>query len=570
MLRKGIRRTSLVLTLFLVLAVAFAQVGLAATILDEVTAENGMVAAASPLAAQAGIEILQAGGNAVDAAVAAAFAITVAEPIASGLGGEGFLVIYDAQADRAVSIDYRSTAPAASVEGIGDGRMPSTGWKSFVTPGTLAGLYMALEKYGTMTLAEVMAPAIKLAEEGFAIPETLAGVINDNYEKLMNDPAMAAVYLDDMLPPEPGYILKNPDVAAVMKKIAEQGPDVFYRGEIGQMIVDAVQANDGYVTMEDFENYRAILRWPARGSYRGYDIIAAGPPVGGATVVEALQIMESFDLPAMGYLDVESIHIRSEAIKLAYLDNRTHLSDPDFDYVPLYELLSKDYARERARRVNLERMTPRTELVPGSFGVEKVAATGTEGPLYESPSTTHISVIDKDRNMVALTQTISSFFGAGVMPPGTGIVLNNEMANFSAIGAPVNSLEAGKRMKTQIAPTLVLRDGSPFLTIGTPGAGRIVTTVISLLSAIIDYNMSLQEAIEAPRFYVRDNTDNFECEDRFPADVLAALEAMGYPIVQRGSYDLYFGGAQGALVDFERGLLVGGADPRRDGAAIGY
>lgn len=556
-------------TLLLVLVVSVTQVSFAGTILEEARGKNGMVAAASPEAAQAGLDMLKAGGNAVDAAVAAAFAIGVVEPNASGLGGEGYVVIYLPEPDRAIAIDYRSSAPAASVEPHADGPMPGTGWKSFATPGLVAGLAMALEKYGTMNLAEVMAPAIRLAEEGFAIGEGLAQQINDSYEKILGDPALSAVFLDDMLPPETGYVLKNPDLAKSLRLIAEQGPDVFYKGELAQKIVDAVQAGGGYLSMEDMAAYRAIPRWPARGSYRGHDLISAPPPVGGATVIGALQIMESFDLPSLGHLSAQSIHLTAESIKRSYLDNRTYISDPDFDFVPLYDMLSKDYARERAQEINPDVMTLRKDLVPGQFGAEKVAATGTEG-MYESASTTHISVMDKDRNMVALTQTISSFWGAGVMVPGTGIIANNEMANFSRSSAPVNGLEAGKRMKTQIAPTLVLKDGAPFLSIGTPGAGRIVPTVIILISAIVDYNLTLQEAIEAPRFYARDNTDNLEHEDRIDPGVLAELEAKGYPFVEHPSFDLFFGGAQGVLVDFETGELVGGADPRRDGAAIGY
>lgn len=564
------RKLSLFVTLVVLFAVSFTQVGFAATILDEVRGENGMVAAASPLAAQIGVDILKAGGNAVDAAVATAFAIGVAEPNASGLGGEGFIVIYLPESDRAVSIDYRSAAPAASVDDLVGKKMPNTSWKSVAVPGTVAGLSKALEKYGTMSLAEVLEPSIRLAEEGFPISETLVGVIESNYEKILANPAMAEVYLDDMLPPEEGFILKNPDLANTMRILAEKGPDAFYTGEIAQMIIDDMQANGGYMTMEDLANYRAIQRWPVRGNYRGHDIISAGPPVGGATVIQALHILESFDVASYGYPSTEAIHLTAEAIRIAYRDNYEYFGDPDFDYIPLYDLLSKDYARTRALEIDPEEMTHFEEILPGYFGAAQVAFTGTDGIPYESPSTTHISVVDKDRITVSLTQTISSFFGAGVMPEGTGIVLNNEMANFAAVGSGTNSLEAGKRMKTVISPTIVLKDGQPYLTIGTPGAGRIISTVTILLSALIDHGMSLQEAIEAPRFFVRDYHDNFEFEPRFSSEIVDELAGKGWNLVEKGTLDLYFGGAQGVLVDFETGELVGGADPRRDGAAIGY
>ncbi len=570
MSRTSSRKLSLFVTMFVLFAVSFTQVGLAATILDEVRGENGMVAAASPFAAQVGVDILKAGGNAVDAAVATAFAIGVVEPNASGLGGEGFLVIYLPESDRAVSIDYRSAAPIASVDALVGQRMPNTSWTSAAIPGTVAGLSMALEKYGTMTLAEVLAPSIRLAEEGFLVADSVLAAIESNYEKILANPPMAEVYLDDMLPPQAGFILKNPDLGKTLRILAEQGPDAFYTGEIAQMIIDDVQANGGYMTMEDLANYQAILRWPVRGNYRGYDIISAGPPVGGATVIQALHILESFDVASYGYPSTEAIHLTAEAIRIAYRDNYEYFGDPDFDYIPLFDILSKDYARERALEIDLNQMINKDNLFPGYFGAPKVAFTGTEGIPYESPSTTHISVIDEDHMMVALTQTISSFFGAAVMPEGTGIVLNNEMANFRAVGAGVNSLEAGKRMKTVISPTLVLKDGEPFMTIGTPGAGRIISTVTLLLSNIIDHGMPLQEAIEAPRFYVRDTNNNIEFEPRFSSDILGDLEAKGWGLVAKGEMDLYFGGAQGALVDFEAGELVGGADPRRDGAAIGY
>lgn len=564
------KKLSLFVTMFVLFAVSFTQVGLAATILDEVRGENGMVAAASPFAAQVGVDILKAGGNAVDAAVATAFAIGVVEPNASGLGGEGFMVIYLPESDRAVSIDYRSAAPISSVAALEGQRMPSTSWASVAVPGTVAGLSMALEKYGTMTLEQVLLPSIRLAEIGFPVAESVLGAINSNYEKILANPAMSEVYLDEMLPPETGFILKNPDLARTLRILADQGPDAFYTGEIAEMIVADVQANGGYITMEDLANYQAIQRWPVRGNYRGFDIIGAGPPVGGATVIQALHILESFDVASYGYPSAEAIHLTAEAIRIAYRDNYEYFGDPDFDYIPLYDILSKDYARERALEIDLNQMTDRDNLLPGSFGAQKVAFTGTDGTPYESPSTTHISVIDEDRMMVALTQTISSFFGAGVMPEGTGIVLNNEMANFRQVGAGVNSLEAGKRMKTVISPTLVLKDGEPFLTIGTPGAGRIISTVTLLLSNIIDHGMDLQEAIEAPRFYVRDTINNIEFEPRFSSEILDALAEKGWGLVEKGEMDLYFGGAQGALVDYEAGDLVGGADPRRDGAAIGY
>jgi gamma-glutamyltranspeptidase/glutathione hydrolase len=573
MLKRGFRKWFSVMAIMLVL-LAVATGGAMAELPQEVRAQNGMAAAAHPLAAEAGIEILKAGGNAVDAGVATAFAIGVVEPNASGLGGEGMIVIYLADGEKAAVIDYRSTSPATAAEAFAGKGTPGTGWPSVATPGLVAGLASALEQYGTMTLAEVLQPAIRLAEEGFPIGATLAQCIEDKYETILEDPGLAATFLDDGLPPLEGWVLVNPGLAWSLRKIAEEGPDAFYHGEIAEKIVAASEANGGYITLDDLANYRAVTRWPARGNYRGYDIFSAPPPVGGATLVEVLHIAENFDIGADAFPNAQSIHYLSESIKPAFRDYRKYVCDPDFVYVPVQEMTSKDYARERALQINPDRMTPADDIEAGEFPKKAaLAPTGTEGAQYESPSTTHMSVIDKDRNMVAITQTISSFFGAGVMVEDTGVILNNEMANFTTAMTSGNSIAPNKRMRTQIAPTLVLRDGKPFLSIGTPGAGRIVPTLSQLLINMIDFDMGLQEAINAPRFYVREGRDTFQYEPRFPENVLEDLRKMGYPIDEdsaRGEYDLYFGGAQGVMVDPETGELVGAADPRRDGAAVGY
>lgn len=550
---------------------------------QEVTGKSGMVAAAHPLAAQAGAEILQQGGNAVDAAVATAFAISVVEPQASGLGGEGMAVIYLAKENKAVAIDYRSASPKAAVEALKGKKSPGSGYQSAAIPGYVAGLATALEKYGTMKLSQVMAPAIRLAEEGFPVGPTLNALISDSYETLSKDPELAKVFLPDGFPPEVGSIIKNADLAKSLRMIAEGGPDVFYKGALADIIDTEMKANGGFITKEDLAQYKAVVRWPVRSTYRGYDIISAPPPVAGTFLIEGLNILENFDIASYPYLSAKSVHILSEAMKRAYADMSRYLGDPDFVDVPVDVLISKEYARERAKEISLDAITPKDKLKPGEISPKKaasvpayvrLAAAGGGGvveiPLYdetEPPSTTHISVVDAEHNMVALTQTISSFFGAGVAIKGTGIILNNEMQNF---GFPPNDIAPYKRMRTTIAPTIVLREGKPFLTLGTPGAGRILSTMMEVLSNIIDRKMGLQEAIEAPRFYSRDTAIKTEVESRIPAEVQNELKAMGYEIAVKGDYDLYFGGVQGAMIDPETGILRGAADPRRDGAAVGY
>jgi len=516
----------------------------------EVSAPRGMVASAHPLASQAGLDILKAGGNAVDAAMAAAFAIGVTEPNASGIGGEGMMVIYMAGTKRAIAIDYRSSAPAAA-QGLKS--IPASGFAASAIPGTVAGLVLALEKYGTMPLPRVLAASIKLAEDGFAIGPTLAQIINDNFESLAKNETLAGIFCPTGLPLEAGGILRNPALGRTLRRIASGGRDEFYRGGLAEAVAAASAAGKGFIRREDLAAYRAIEREPIGGSYRGYDLISAPPPVGGLAVVETMHILENLDLAADPPLSARRVHLMTEAMKRSNADWRAYVGDPDFVSIPVAGLLSKPYAKARA-----------AEIDPAKIS-QKIAV-GNPGR-NESPSTTSLSVVDRDGNMVALTQTISDFFGAKVIAGDTGILLNNELRNFSA-GGP-NSLAPGKRMRTTIAPTIVVKDGLAFATLGTPGAARILTTMAILLSRLIDDGMGIQAAIESPRFFPVTDSE-LAIEPRFPAETMAALGAMGYALTRRAEYDLYFGGAQGIVVAPGTGRRVGGADPRRDGAVLGY
>ena len=544
-IRGSFRRGLSALTL---LAFVLVPVSGAETRKIEVTAAGGLVASAHPLASQAGAEILKAGGNAVDAAVAAAFAIAVAEPNSNGLGGEGMMVIYLAKTRKAVAIDYRSAAPAGAALA---GKLADTGPASVAVPGTVAGLCLALEKYGTLPLERVLEPAVRIAADGFTVSPTLAGIILDSFERLSEEEGLAKVFCPDGLPLEAGATLKNPDLAASLRQIAARGRDVFYRGELAAAIAADIGARGGFLSKEDLAGYRAIEREPIQGSYRGYRLISAPPPVGGLAVVETLQILDRFDLDRYGPLSPERIHIMAEAMKRAMADWRAFVGDPGFAAVPVFGLLTPAYARARAAEIRVDRMSEK--VAPGD------PAKG------HGPSTTSLSAVDQNGNMVALTQTISDFFGAKVMAAGTGIILNNEMGNFSAQGP--NALAAGKRMRTTIAPTIVLRKKKPFAAVGTPGAARILTTMPLVLSNLIDYGMGIQEAIEAPRFFPADK--ELLVEPRLPEATVAALEKLGYTVTRREPYDLYFGGAQGVVIDPGTKRRIGGADPRRDGAVVG-
>jgi gamma-glutamyltranspeptidase/glutathione hydrolase len=515
---------------------------------EQVVATSGMVASASPLASQAGVEILKAGGNAVDAAVAAAFAIGVVEPNATGIGGEGMMVIYIAKTRTAIAIDYRSAAPARTSFEKG---IPALGHAAVAIPGTVAGLTTALEKYGSLRLATVLAPAVKLAAEGFVVGPTLGGVIADNFEEISKREPMAKVFAPTGLPLEAGATLKNPDLAATLRKIAAGGREVFYRGEIADKIASEMAAQGGFITKDDLAAYQAIERPPVQGSYRGYTVVSAPPPVGGLTLIQILQILEAFPVAKSPALSATRIHLAAEAMKRGLADMRQYVGDPGFVAVPTEWLLSKPYAAARAAEIK----------------ATEISATIVAGAAPKEPtSTTHLSVVDKDGNMVALTQTISDFFGSKVMVAGTGIILNNEMKNFSREGP--NVLAPGKRMRTTIAPTILLKDGKTFATLGTPGGSRILTTMTILIQNLLDYKMGIQEAIESPRFFPEDKALAYE--PRLPEDTLAALKLLGYGLKPAGEFDLSFGGAQGILIDARTNKRIGGADPRRDGAVVGY
>jgi len=530
---------------------------------------QGMVASAHPLASQVGVDILKAGGNAIDAAVAVGFALGVVEPNASGIGGGGLMLIWFADSGEVVFIDSRETAPAAAtadmfeldengkVKPDGRGFNPVViGGRSIAVPGEVAGLLAALGKYGSMGREQVMQPAIDYAEQGITVSPVLAGIIAENYEALANFPASEKIFLDDGFPKEPGSTLRNPDLGNTLRLIAEQGRDAFYQGPVAQSIVDAVQADGGLITMEDLAGFDVSFREPVKSTYRGYEIISAPPPSSGGThVIELLNIMENFDVEQMGLNSAESIHAWAEAMKLMYSDRAQFMGDSDFVDVPLRGLTSKQYAREQFARIDMD-------------SVLELPASGDPWTV-ESGSTTHFSVVDSAGNMVAYTKTINHFFASGITTPGTGIVLNDQMDDFDKRPGNANSIAGGKRPLSSMSPTLLLKDGKPFATIGSPGGKRILSTVAMLISDLVDFDMDIQSAINTPRI------NNYEkgplkMEARIPVKVQNELSEMGHQLIIKKDFDLYFGGAQGVVIDQRTGVLHGGADPRRDGKAVGY
>jgi len=531
------------------------------------TSTEGMVATAHQLASDAGAEILAAGGNAVDAAVAAAFAITVVEPNASSLGGEGYMVISLADG-RDIAIDYRSWSPGHVTTDIIPGDY-YYGAESTCIPGVVAGLALALEEYGTMTLAEVMAPAIRLAKEGFALDATLQSRISDAYDWMALDPVASEIYLPDGLIPELGALLVQSDLAHAFELIAEYGPSVFYRGEIA-LAID--EATEGFLGYTDLQRYAAVIREPVLSEYRGYEIIGTPPIVAGITVAETLNILDYFDMSQYTWSDVEAVHIMAEALKLGSADRMPYIGDPDFYDIPLEGLLSTEYAGARAGLIDMDSAMVPTKSVPAG-NPEYVYLLQSYEPTNEvySTSTTQLSILDEDGNAVSITQTISSFWGSRVMVEGYGFFINNELHNFNAYNpdnlGDVNVIGPYKRPRTVIAPTIVRDpDGEVYLVVGTPGAGRIPSTVVETIVNVIDFGMSLEDAIKAPKFCSRVSYSTLRMEAGYPQETLDALADLGHRLsTSYGELDLYFGGINAILV--EDGVMTGVGSFRRDGGA---
>jgi len=530
--------------------------------------QNGVVATAKPDSAQVGIDILKAGGNAVDAAVAVGFAQGVLEPNANGLGGGGFMTIKLADMKEAVVIDFREVAPAAATADMykygPDGKligMPSiTGGLASGVPGDVAGLLYALENYGSgkLTRQQVMQPAIDWAMK-VPVTSNLAGAIKDNFDRLKLYPAAGQIYFKDGLPYEVGDTIQNPDLQNTLKIIAAGGAKAYYEGDVAKKIAAEVQARGGILTVDDLKNYKVQVRKPATGTYRGYTILSTPPASSGGThIVEMLNILENWDMQALGQNTTKSLHLWGEAMKLVYADRSQYMADTAFVKVPLEGLTSKAYAKDLAAKISLDKVMP-NPIVPGNPSK------------YESGSTTSFSVMDKDGNMVACTKSINYFFGSAVVIPGTGIIMNDHMDDFVLKPGSVNSIEPGKRPLSSMSPTLVLDpQGRSFMTVGAAGATRIITAVAQIISNVIDHGMPIQQAISAPHVY-RTNTTDYSVEGRIPVSAVNGLLAMGHKIAAiQDDYSPSQGVAQGCLYDWATRTLYGGADPRRDGQAVAF
>ena len=493
-----------------------------------------MVVSAQRLASQGGIDILKQGGNAVDAAVAVGYALAVTHPCCGNIGGGGFMLIHLANGKDTV-IDFRETAPLAATAGMyldkAGNVIPdasSDGYKAVGVPGTVAGLEMALAKYGTMTRQQVMAPAIALAEQGFVLADPDAQILAGDAEEFAKQPNAAAIFLNKGKAFAAGDRFTQPQLAATLKLISAEGGDAFYNGAIAQAIVAASQANGGILSLEDFKQYKAIEREPLRCHYRGYDIAAIPPPSsGGVTVCEILGILEGYPLGTLGYHAAASLHLMVEAMRHAFIDRNSTLADPAFVKSPIVRLLSTDYLAKIRAAIDANKASPSARL------------TATTPPHQEGSETTHYSVIDARGNAVGVTFTINNYFGAKVIAGDTGFFLNDEMDDFTAKpGSPngfglvqgeANRIEPGKRPLSSMSPVLISKDGKPFLLLGSPGGSRIITAIVETIVNVVDYGMDIQSAVDAPRFHHQWLPDTIYLEPyALSADTQAKLQDAGY------------------------------------------
>ena len=562
-----IRVLCLILSIFLVSAV-FSEGGR-----TPVRAKNGIVSSASRLASEAGVEALKQGGNAVDAAVATAFALAVTWPSAGNIGGGGFLVYHGANG-HATTFDFREKAAIAATESMylgADGRVVNNsnhiGMLAVGVPGTVAGLYKAHQELGSLPWEDLVGPALEMAREGIPLTYSLQTGFVRSASRFRQYPSSAKKFFkSDGSFYELGESWKQPDLAHTLELIQRNGKDGFYRGENAKRLADFMAANGGLITEEDLEQYEAIEREPIRGSYRGFDIISMPPPSsGGVALVEMLNILEDYDLSRMGHNSADYLHVLTETMRRAYADRAEHLGDPDFnDDMPLSRLLDKEYAAELRSSIDMER---KSESQPSQFA-----------QAYESEETTHFSVVDKDGNMVSLTYTLEFGYGSAIVVEGGGYLLNNELGDFNAIpgltdergniGTTPNLVAPQKRPLSSMTPTIVAQNGEPVFATGSPGGKTIINTTMQTILNIIDHGFNIAEAIEAGRIHHQWLPDVTRVEsDSISTDTIRLYEAKGHRVQERSSQ----GAAMGVYHNRDEGLFEGASDSRRgDGAAVGY
>jgi len=556
-----------------------------------VHAPHAIVVSVHELASRTGAEIMRAGGNAVDAAVATGFALAVVHPVAGNLGGGGFMLVR--MADSKVHfIDFREKAPAAATPNMYlDPRGDVTddtwiGYRSIGVPGSVAGLVYAETNFGRLSLPAVIAPAIKLARAGYVLTwQEARAMRNDKYLSKFSE--SRRIFQRDGNYYEQGEVFRQPELARTLERISSN-PDDFYHGTMARELAASIQKGGGLITADDLAQYAVKERTPVEGSYRGYEIISAPPPSAGGTVLlEILNILEGYDLARTSNRSAESVHLITEAFRRAFYDRAEFMGDPDFSKIPVAQLIDKRYAAAWRESIDPAHASASKDLKrPGIFNELEQYAKEYAGPvaMRESPHTTHYSVMDAEGNAVAVTTTLNDWFGSRVTAEGLGFLLNDEMDDFAAkpgvpnsdglIQGPANAVGPGKRPLSSMAPTIVLKDAKPFLVLGSPGSSRIITTVANTLIGVIDYGMNIQQAVNAPRFHNQWMPDVLSLEEWFSPDTVKSLEQMGYTIrfgVGKGDeWRGYWSDAECIAVDLKTGERLGASDGRNDGKAVGY
>ncbi|MBZ5534366.1 MAG: gamma-glutamyltransferase [Acidobacteriia bacterium] len=540
---------------------------------------HGMVVSSESNASKVGLEILERGGNAIDAAVAVGFALAVTHPFAGNIGGGGFMLIRLNNGET-IFVDYREMAPGKAMPNMyqdSDGSLvrdaSTVGYRAVGVPGTVAGLYLALQKYGTLNWSDVIEPSIHLARDGFSVSYPLSQSLRNAAKLLAQFPESNRIFLRDGKFYEEGEIFKQAELADTLQRIATKGPREFYEGETARKIAADMAAHGGLITEKDLNEYSAKLRAPVRGTYRGYEIISAPPPSsGGTALIEMLNTLEHFDLKSMGNLSAAALHVEAESMRRAFADRARYLGDTDFAKVPVAGLISKKYSDTLAREIN---------------PTEATASAAVHNPdpfAYEGTETTHYSIVDQWGNAVANTYTLNAGYGSGVTPKGLGFLLNDEMDDFTSkpgspnmfglIQSENNSIQPRKRPLSAMTPTLVLKNAKLFLVTGSPGGPTIINTVLQTLVNVIDYGMNIQEAVDAPRIHHQWMPDELQVEPvGFSEDTLSILRSKGYHLKLMISPlwgNQFLGDAQAILVDPKTGVRWGAADPRRNGRAVGY
>lgn len=566
----------------------------------EVVAEQGLVTAMHPLAAAAGAEILQQGGNAADAAVAAAFAVGVVEPFMSGLGGAAYVVAHDAATGRTLTLDGAVQLPQAATpdlfelldpntQGLGvygwratKDNAAETGYRSIAVPGAVATYATLLERLGTMSLADVLVPAIRLAEEGFPVDWYVFANAAISMSRLQAFPhTMATFFKPDGTPHKPSMIddvlgpdrFKQLELAQTLRTIAAQGPEVFYRGEIGQLIAQHLREHGGVVTTDDLANYQVREREPLWIDYRGKRVAFISRNSGGTTVAEMLNILGGFDLAGLGHNSAAALHLIAEAQRMAYTDRFAYLGDPDFAEIPLAALESAAYAVARRAEINPSG-PPSTQAVgdpwPFHAGGRPAQVAPTDGRDAADQHTTHLTVVDRDRNIVSLTASLGQLFGSGVVVPGTGVTLNNGMMWFDPEPGRINSIAPRKRALHAGTPAIVYDGATPFLALGSPGGRKVLTAVQQIIHNVVDFGLGMQEAVSAPRIHCESGVVHMDA--RLPVETIETVRAMGHAVSVREEHFLssYFARPNAIMIDHAAGVLRSGLEPYKLSTAVGY